>query len=62
MTKKYRDIHAKFVHKTAQGFFESGLITKERMKEYDESCLVKEKKQKIQTHETAKQVQLEKAS
>ena len=45
MTKKYKSEHAETVHKTAEDFFEIGLITKERMKEYDDMCLVKEEKQ-----------------
>ena len=45
MNKKYKSEHAETVHKTAEDFFEIGLIKKERMKEYDDMCLVKEEKQ-----------------
>ena len=43
MTKKYYSEQTKFIHKAAQGFFESGLITKNKMKEFDQGCIVREK-------------------
>ena len=63
MTKKYQDEHAEAVHEWATYAFRIGRITKERMKEFDDMCLVKEKKQTHkqtrQARVSAKQTQLE---
>ena len=63
MTVKYKSERLEVVHKTAQGLFDSGLITKERMKKFDDICLVKEEKQMPkqmrQERATTKQTQLE---
>ena len=45
MTKKYQDEHAEAVHTTMEYYHKLGLITKERMKEFDDMCLVKDQKQ-----------------
>ena len=42
MTKKYQDEHAEAVHEWATYAFRIGRITKERMKEFDDMCLVQE--------------------
>ena len=63
MTKKYKNDHAEAVHSAAEGMFKAGGITKERMKEFDDMCLVKEEretpKQMRQVRVSAKQTQLE---
>ena len=63
MTKKYKNEHAEAVHSAAEGMFRSGSITKERMKEFDDMCLVKEERetpeQTRQARASAKQTQLQ---
>ena len=63
MTRKYQDEHAEAVHSAAEGLFRCGHITEKEMKEFDDMCLVKEKKQTPkqtrQTRVSAKQTQLE---
>ena len=74
MTKKYYSDQTKFVHEAAQGFLESGLITKNEMKEFNQGCLVNEKEKqtlkqnqqtktrKTITRKDVRQTQLKKAS
>jgi putative transcriptional regulator len=38
-TKAYRSEAASAIHETATGFFEAGIIDKQTMREFDESCL-----------------------
>ena len=63
MTKKYHNEHTQGIHEWATYAFKAGRITKERMKEYDDICLVKEKKQTAkqtrQARVSVKQTQLE---
>ncbi|WOF43279.1 DNA-binding transcriptional regulator [Sphingopyxis indica] len=39
-TKTYRSDAAASIHEMAEGFYESGLIDKRTMREFDESCLI----------------------
>ena len=39
MTKTYKSEAFAAIHETAEGFYESGLIDKRTMREFDESCL-----------------------
>ena len=39
MTKKYKSDVLATIHEMAEGFYESGIIDKKTMKEFDESCL-----------------------
>ena len=44
MTKKYHSKHTQTVHEFAAELLKSGGITKERMKKFDDMCLVQEDK------------------
>ena len=42
MKKKYQSKILQAIHEDAKSFHELGIISDERMREYDEECLVKE--------------------
>ena len=39
--KRYKSNASEAIHEVATGFYREGLITYEKMREYDESCLTK---------------------
>jgi len=49
MKKKYQSKILQAIHEDAKGMHKLGIISDERMREYDNECLVQEPKQKYET-------------